>query len=52
MTGGANNLTADGKRFNVFGSDVTWRSAEFDSASDRYEIVISGGASNGTRDQR
>ena len=52
MSGGANNLTADGRRYNVVGGDVNWRSPDYDSATDRFDVEISGGASSVTLDQR
>jgi hypothetical protein len=42
-SGGAVNLRADGSRQDGIGSRE-WRSAGFDSAADRYELTVSGGA--------
>jgi hypothetical protein len=52
MSGGASNLTVDGNHRTVVGGDVSWQSADFGAAADRYEFEISGGASNVTLDQR
>jgi len=52
MSGGASSLTVDGQHHSIVGGGVSWRSSDFDSASDRYQLEISGGASNVTVDQR
>ena len=52
MSGGANNLTVDGKRYESLGSEVAWQSPDYDSAADRFDVHISGGASTVTLDQR
>jgi hypothetical protein len=52
MSGGASNLTADGTKHSVLGGDVNWQTSDYDSAADRYDLQISGGASNVTVDQR
>jgi hypothetical protein len=44
-TGGTLQLRADGTQQDGFGSRE-WRSAGFDSASDRYEVTVAGGALN------
>jgi hypothetical protein len=44
-TGGALQLRADGSHQDGFGNRE-WRSTGFDSAADRYEVTVSGGALN------
>lgn len=44
-TGGALQLRADGSHQDGFGNRE-WRSTGFDSATDRYEVTVSGGALN------
>lgn len=44
-TGGALQLHADGSQQNGFGNRE-WRSTGFDSATDRYEVSVAGGALN------
>jgi hypothetical protein len=52
MSGGANNLRADGKAYNSFAGEASWRSPDYDAAADRYDVQISGGATKVTIDQR
>ncbi len=43
---GATNLTFDEKHFGAVGGEVNLRSPDYDSASDRYDIAVTGGANN------
>jgi hypothetical protein len=43
--GGASDLTFDQQHVDAVGGEVRWHSADFDSASDRYEIEVAAGAS-------
>ncbi len=45
MKGGASKLTFDEQRFDALGGKVQLQSPGYDGASDRYEIEVSGGAS-------
>ena len=49
VSGGAANLTFDGRQSHAIGT-VTAQTSDYDSASDRYQIQVSGGASNVTVD--
>lgn len=44
--GGATNLAFDEKHFGAVGGEVNLRNPNFDGASDRYDIAITGGANN------
>ncbi len=46
MGGGATNLTFDEKHFGAVGGEVDLRSPDYDGATDRYDIAITGGANN------
>ena len=46
VSGGATNLSFDRQRFGVLGDKVDLRSPEYDDASDRYDVVVTGGANN------
>jgi hypothetical protein len=48
--GGSTNLTFDERRFGAVGGEVSLQSSDFESASDRYDITITGGASSVTID--
>jgi hypothetical protein len=50
VVGGSTNLAFDEKRFGVVGGEVSLRSPDYDGAPHRYDIVITGGASNLTID--
>ena len=50
-SGGAVNLSGDGSRQDGIGNRE-WRSSGFDSATDRYEVTVSGGALNVTVSER
>lgn len=50
--GGSTNLAFDDQRFGAVGSEVSLRSPDYEGASDRYDITITGGASNLTIDAR
>jgi hypothetical protein len=52
MSGGASNLTVDGTKHSVLSGELNWQTSDYDTASDRYDFEISGGASNVTIDQR
>jgi hypothetical protein len=52
MSGGASNVTVDGRRFSVIGGDQSYQSADFDTATARYDVQVSGGASNVTINAR
>jgi hypothetical protein len=52
MSGGASNLTVDGTKHSVLSGEINWQTSDYDSAGDRYDFQISGGASNVTLDQR
>ena len=45
-SGGANNVSVFGHRVNAFGGDSSYQTDGYSSAGDRYEIRLSGGASN------
>ena len=44
--GGATNLRFDEKHFGAIGGEVDLRSPDYDGASDRYDIAVTGGANN------
>jgi hypothetical protein len=50
--GGSTNLAFDEKRFGAVGGEVSLQSPDYEGASDRYDITITGGASNVTIDVR
>jgi hypothetical protein len=52
VVGGSTNLTFDDQRFGAIGSEVNLQSPNYDGASERYEITITGGASNVAIDSR
>jgi hypothetical protein len=49
---GSTNLAFDEKRFGAIGGEVGLRSPAYEGTSDRYDITITGGASNLTIDAR
>ena len=46
VSGGVTNLSFDGQQFGVAGGEVSLQSTHYESASDRYDITITGGANN------
>ena len=48
MKGGASKLTFDEQSFDAVGGKIRLQSSGYDEASDRYEIEVSGGASEVT----
>jgi hypothetical protein len=46
VVGGSTNLTFDEQRFGAVGGEVDLQSPNYDGGSERYDITISGGASN------
>jgi hypothetical protein len=52
VVGGSTNLTFDDQRFGAVGSEVKLQGPNYDGASERYEITITGGASNVAIDSR
>jgi hypothetical protein len=52
VVGGSTNLAFDERRFGAVGGEVSLQSPDYGDASDRYDIVITGGASNLTIDAR
>ncbi len=48
--GGSTNLAFDDRRFGAVGGEVSLQSPDCESASDRYDITITGGASSVTID--
>jgi hypothetical protein len=50
--GGSTNLEFDDQRFGALGGEVSLQSPDYESASDRYDITITGGASTLTIDAR
>jgi hypothetical protein len=50
--GGSTNLAFDEQRFGAVGGEVSLRSPDYEVASDRYDITITGGASGLTIDAR
>ncbi|OLE81061.1 MAG: hypothetical protein AUG06_02300 [Actinobacteria bacterium 13_1_20CM_2_65_11] len=49
VSGGAANLTFDGRQSHAIGT-LTAQTSDYDSATDRYQIQVSGGASNANVD--
>lgn len=47
---GVSKLTFDRQRFGGLGGDNQWESPDYQNAADRYDIEVSGGASNLTID--
>jgi len=52
ISGGASTLYADGSRRSSLGSDLSWQTDGYDSAGDRFDIEVSGGASTVRLDTR
>jgi hypothetical protein len=52
VVGGSTNPTFDDQRFGAVGSEVKLQGPNYDGASERYEITITGGASNVAIDSR
>ena len=52
VVGGSTNLTFDDQRFGAVGSEVNLQSPNYDGDPERYEITITGGASNVAIDSR
>ena len=50
--GGSTNLAFDERRFGAVGGEVSLQSTDYETASDRYDITITGGASSVTIDAR
>jgi hypothetical protein len=50
--GGSTNLAFDEQRFGAVGGEVSLRSPDYEDAPDRYDIAITGGASNVAIDTR
>jgi hypothetical protein len=50
--GGSTNLSFDDQRFGAVGGEVSLRSPDHEGTSDRYDITITGGASNVAIDTR
>ena len=46
VSGGVTNLSFDGQQFGVAGGEMSLQSTHYESASDRYDITITGGANN------
>lgn len=46
MSGGASNLDIDGTHHNVIGGDADYQTPDWNNATARYDMEISGGASN------
>jgi hypothetical protein len=46
VSGGATNLTFDEQLFGVIGDEIDSQTPDYDDASDRYDIVITGGANS------
>jgi hypothetical protein len=44
VRGGASRLTLDTHQFGAVGGETRWETADFDQATDRYDLEISGGA--------
>ncbi len=51
ISGGASNLDADGHHISAFANDQSWSTPGYDSAQDRYQVDVSGGASSVKLDQ-
>ena len=52
MGGGSTNLAFDDQRFGAVGGEVSLQSPDYEGALDRYDFVITGGASNVAIDTR
>jgi hypothetical protein len=52
VSGGSTNLAFDEKHFGAVGGEVSLQSPDYEGASDRYDFVITGGASNVAIDTR
>ena len=52
VAGGSTNLAFDERRFGAVGGEVSLRSPDYESAADRYDVTITGGASGLTIDAR
>jgi hypothetical protein len=52
VSGGSTNLAFDDQRFGAVGGEVSLLSPYYEGASDRYDFVLTGGASNVTIDTR
>ena len=52
VVGGSTNLTFDDRRYSAVGGEVNLQSANYDVALERYDISITGGASNVALDTR
>jgi hypothetical protein len=50
VNGGSQNLTFDDQRFGAVGGQTVWQSANYDTATDRYDITILRGARSVTVD--
>jgi hypothetical protein len=50
VDGGSTNLAFDDQRFGAVGGELSLRSPDYERASDRYDITITGGASGLTID--
>jgi hypothetical protein len=46
LSGGVTNLRFDERRIGAVGSELDLRTADYDDATDRYDIAITGGANN------
>jgi hypothetical protein len=46
LSGGVTNLRFDERRIGAAGSELDLRTADYDDATDRYDITITGGANN------
>jgi hypothetical protein len=52
VVGGSTNLAFDERRFGAVGGEVSLQSPDYEGASDRYDITITGGASSVIIDAR
>jgi hypothetical protein len=52
VDGGATNLTFDDRHISVAGGELDLQSGDYDAATDRYDIAITGGANNISIDKR
>jgi hypothetical protein len=52
IAGGSTNLAFEEKRLGAVGGEVSLQSPDYEDASDRYDIIITGGASSLTIDAR
>jgi len=50
VSGGVTNLSFDGRHFGVLGDEVDLRTPDYDDASDRHDMAVTGGANNLTVD--